>query len=384
VGSTAIFVSLREFALVNSRLPLIRRLQQRGWRVVAATTASGAANELREVGVEVEEVPFRRGGFSPRDMAAARQLRDLYRTMRPDLVHHFNAKPVLYGGLVASGLDETAVVSTITGLGHSFDRRFSVQGLGSKTAYRLVLPQADAVIFQNSMDLSYFIQRGWVDPARAKLIVSSGVDLARFPCGTAGADEAERVLMAVRLLWSKGVGEFIEAARVLRSRGHTTPVRLAGEWEPDHPDAVDPEYVERAEREGLIEFHGYIDDMPRALADAGIFVAPSYYREGVARVLLEAGASRRPVVAADAAGSREVIRYGDTGLLVAPRDPTSLANAIQQLLENPEQRRTMGEAAYRHVSNYFSLDTVTEQQLQVYRDIGVLDDAGSDSTLASE
>lgn len=374
---TVVFVALRDFALAKSRLALMHAMRNKGWRVIAAAAPGESVDQLRGALVEFKAVGFRRGGFAPADIRSVRQLWHLYRSVRPRLVHHFNAKPVVYGGLAARFLEGAAVVNTVTGLGHGLDGR-TVERFASRAAYRFIGSRADATIFQNAVDCDLFIERKWVTPKRARLVVSSGVDLGRFSEVGTSADECDGILMVTRLLWGKGVREFVEASRILRQRGHHIPLVLGGEWEFDHPDGVDRSFVEAAEREGSIEFRGYIDDMTAALANTAVVVAPSYYREGVARVLLEAGASGRPVVAADAPGAREVVCHGETGLLVPPQDPVALADAIEELLAVPERRRALGEAAYRYVADRFNLDAVTEQYLQVYRDIGALDGASPD------
>lgn len=370
---SAVFVSLREFALANSRRPLMRALIERGWRVIAATDPEGTGSPLLEDGVEVASVPFIRGGVSGHDMDSFRTLHRLYREISPQLIHHFNAKAVVYGGLAARGVEGVTVVHTITGLGHAFTQH-RLSRLSASAAYRLTGPRADAIVFQNAADRDLFIDRGWVDPRRARLIVSSGVDIKRYAGSARDAGVVETVLMASRLLWSKGVREFVEAAKILRRRGHGAPIKLGGEWEFDHPDSVGRDYIAAAQSEAAITFCGYIADVPAALADAALVVAPSYYREGVPRVLLEAAASGRPVVAANTPAAQEVVLPGKTGLLVPPGDSTALADAIEALLQDPEQRSTMGEAAYEHVATNFSLQAVTEKQLEVYRDLGLLDE----------
>lgn len=372
VTESAIFVCVREFGLANSRRWLMRALRDRGWHVIAATAPSNDPGGIVEEGVEMVRIAFGRGGFSWCDVAGIRALHRLYKDVSPRLVHHFNAKPVVYGGIAACGLEGARVVHTVTGLGHGWGHR-GLSRLSASAAYRWVAPRADAVIFQNSADRDLFVERDWVEPRRARLVVSSGVDLGRFSEPAHGAGEVETVLMVGRLLWAKGVGEFVEAARILRRRGHGVPLMLGGELERDHPDGVGRDYLETAAADGTITFCGYVADMPAALADAAVFVAPSYYREGVPRVLLEAAASGRPVVAADAPGAREIVRHGQTGLLVPPGDGAALADAIEALLQQPEQRTAMGEAAYRHVRDRFSLQAVTDQQLQIYRDLGLLD-----------
>lgn len=370
----ALVVAYRDFALANSRLPLIAALRNAGYHVVAAAAEEGYREALEGAGATVEVLPFVRGGYNARgDGRAVLELIKLFRRYRPALVHLFNGKPVVLGSVVALAFRRAEIVSTITGMGYQGNKGgLSARFLG--VGYRLVGQISSAVIFQNRDDREEFWRRGWVGAGKSYLVVSSGVDTRRFFPGKAGAPsvkERPSVLMVARLTRQKGVQEFLEAARQVRKSHAEVEFVLGGEWS-SHPDGVEKKVIEGAVERRDIRFVGYVEDMPGALHCAEMFVLPSFYAEGVPRVLLEAAACGLAVIAADVPGSREVVREGETGLLVPARDAQALAEAIMRLARDPALRERMGKAGREMAEEEFDLKAVTGQQLQVYREIGVV------------
>jgi glycosyltransferase involved in cell wall biosynthesis len=367
-----IFVANRGFGLTNSRLALVQHFVSSGWRVVAATAGDAYAAQLSAMGVTVEPVSFHRGGPAPfLDAQTLLVLTRIYRRRRPALIHHFNAKPIILGTLAAGFAGCGNVVNTITGLGHSFIQNGPTYQLAA-AGYNLLLSRSTATIFQNPDDQRLFVQRGWIPAHRARLIISSGVDSVHFrPAAASGPPAGSpRVLMAARLLWQKGVGEFIEAAEVVKEKYPAACFELAGEWDPVHPDAVDERWIQSAADSGIIEFLGYLSAMQQQLPARDIFVLPSY-REGAPRVLLEAAACGLPVVTTDVPGCRDVVVEGVTGLVTPPRDSQALAGAIMKLLQNPELRRQMGRAGRERVEAEFDIRAITGKYLALYREVGI-------------
>ena len=364
-----IFVANRGFGLTRSRLPLLQHFVSSGWQVVAATAGAG---RLAAMGITVEPVPFNRGGPALfLDVQALLALRRIYRRHHPALIHHFNAKPIILGTLAAHLAGRGNVVNTITGLGHAFIHGGLTYHLAA-TGYRLLLPRSTATIFQNPDDRRLFVQRGWIPAHLACLVVSSGVDTEHFrPAVTRKTPAGSpRVLMAARLLWQKGVGEFIEAAKAVKEKYPAACFELAGEWDSIHPDAVDEGWIQSATDGGIIEFRGYLGAMNQQLPARDIFVLPSY-REGAPRVLLEAAACGLPVVTTDVPGCRDVVVEGVTGLLVPPRDSRALARAIMKLLQNPELRWQMGRAGRQRIEADFDVRAITGKYLALYREVGI-------------
>lgn len=366
-----IFVANRAFALTNSRFLLMQHFLKLGWRVVAATALDKSSDRLLKTRVIIEPVEFDRGGLSLwHDMKAFFSLIYIFRKYRPQLIHHFHAKPMILGNLAVRFVGNAKVVNTVTGLGHAFitggiTRYLAIAG------YRLLVTGGNITIFQNRDDMQLFIKNGWIPKDKARLIISSGVDTKRFYPKNLKKNETKRVLMVARLLWQKGVREFVEAAELIKREYLNVRFQLAGEWDPVHPDAVEKAWVYSAVNKGIIEFLGYIDNMEELLRTIDVFVLPSYYREGVPRVLLEAAACGVPVVTTNVPGCREVVVDGETGYLVPPRNSKALAIAINKILTNSALRNRMGQAGRRLVEKEFDIRAITRKQLRIYREIGV-------------
>lgn len=357
-----------DWYLYNYRLPLAQALVEQGDEVVLVSPKGRYADLLQALGFRWIEMPLTRRGFHPLgEILVLLRLANLYRHERPDIVHHFTVKCVLYGSLIGHVWKRSCIINSITGLGYVF-----TQGRGArrwlrpwvKILYRLLL-RGTWAIFQNPEDRAFFLENQLVEPGRTSLIYGSGVDLRRFtprpwPKGI------PLVVLPARLLWDKGVGEFVEAARQLRSTGVLARFVLVGDSDEQNPAAIPKEQLQRWVKEGVIEWWGWRDDMETIYAQTAVVCLPSY-REGLSRTLLEAAACGRPVVTTDVPGCREAVRHGESGLLIAARDPAALAQAIAYLLNNPAIAREMGSRGREIVEREFASEVVVSQTLAVYR-----------------
>ena len=366
----ALFVAIRGFALARSRLQIMSRLQSLGWKVIAAGNADEHVSALSDAGIPFEEVEIDRSGFAPtKQLATYRQLVRLYRRHQPELIHHFQAKTVILGCAAAKSYSQAKVVNTITGLGHAFVSRGFKRWLAC-TAYRAVLGRASKTIFQNPDDQRQFIEQRLVRPESSHLIVGSGVNIEQFQPTAIDASRPQRVLMVARLLWDKGVREFVAAARHIRQSMPHVQFQLLGEFAEEHPNAVPRKFVESCVEKGWIDYLGYSTNVPGLLRASTVVVLPSFYREGVPRVLLEAAACGRPVITADTPGCRESVEHKVTGVLVPPRDATTLAGEIERLLGDVELCRRMGRAGRMRIERLFDERIIAGQYLELYRQIG--------------
>jgi glycosyltransferase involved in cell wall biosynthesis len=365
----AIFVANRGFALYNSRMPLMTRLLNSGWRVVIATANDTHAADIATRGIALEPVHFARRGLAlASDLRSLFTLWRIYRRHRPTLIHHFHAKPMIFGTIAARLAlgNQVRIVNTVTGLGQAFVQGGLVRTLAG-LGYRANAALADATIFQNRDDHDLFVSQGWVRPDKARVIVSSGVDTDRFTM-VPHADGL-RIVMVARLLRQKGVKQFIEAAHTVKAWCPEARFQLAGEMEPDHPDGIPAKDISRAVDDHTIEFLGYLNNIGTTLSGSFLFVLPSYYREGVPRVVLEAAACGVPAIVADSPGTRESVIDGETGFLVPPRDSAALAEKITALIRAPKTRDKMGLAARARVEEELNLATITEHQFAVYKEL---------------
>lgn len=311
--------------------------------------------------------PISRRGLNPiLEAFTILRLFRIYRREKPDVVHHFTVKCMLYGSLAARLAGIPAIVNSVTGLGYAFTggdwRRRLLQAV-IRAGYRFAFNETQ-IIFQNPDDCALFLDKRFADPAQANLIRGSGVDLSLFQ-PSPEPDGRPLVLLAARMLWDKGVGEFVEAARQLRSSGLDARFVLVGDTDAGNPSAIPLGQLRAWQKEGIVEWLGWRDDMPLVMASANIACLPSY-KEGLPRFLLEAGASGRPIVTTDVPGCREVVRHGVNGLLVPARDPGFLAQALQTLLADAGMRHRLGAQGRRLVEEEFSLEKVIQATLAVY------------------
>lgn len=368
-----LFVVTEDWYFVSHRLPLATAALRAGFRVAVATRVQEHAAPIADAGVELIELKrWRRSSLNPLlEVAAVAELAGVIRRWRPDIVHLVALKPVLYGGLAARLGGAAARVNALAGLGFVFVQGRVLARLLRplvKLAFRWTLGgERTLTIVQNPDDRDLLVRERLVEASHLRLIRGSGVDLHRFA-------EAEPplgkpiVLLMSRMLWDKGVAEFVEAARRARARGADARFVLVGDPDPENPAAIPRETLTTWAESGVIEWWGQRNDAPVVLAQARIVVLPSY-REGLPKVLLEAAATGRPMIATDVPGCREVIEPGVTGLLVPARDSVELADAIVQLLADPERCRQMGRRARQLAEREFGVEVVVTRTLGVYREM---------------
>jgi glycosyltransferase involved in cell wall biosynthesis len=364
-----LFVVNVDWFFLSHRLPLAQAARDAGFEVVVVAAETGRSAEIRREGFGF--VPF---AFSRRGVAILEEAKSifflarLYRRLRPDLVHHVTIKPVLYGSLASRMVGGIKVINAVSGLGYTFtsnERARVVRAVATLLYRATTLTPNSRTIFQNPDDLEAFVSKGLVKPRQAVLIRGSGVDCARFRA-TEEPKGAPVVVLPSRMLLDKGVGEFVEAARIVRRSLPEARFVLVGDSDPGNPTGVLVEKLEAWMRAGEVEWWGHRSEMPEVLAGANLVVLPSY-REGLPKVLLEAAASSRAIVATDVPGCREIVRHGVNGLLVPPHDGEALARAVRDLLENPELRERFGRAGREIAVSEFAEGIVVEQTLNLYK-----------------
>lgn len=358
---------------LSHRLPVARAAAADGYEVHVATPPSPAAATLTRYALTHHPIALTRRGVSPAaQLASLVAIARLYRRLRPGLIEHATIKPVLYGGMVARALHQPAVVSWMTGLGFVFIAQGTGAGLVRRAVaagYRTALRRPGSwVIFENPDDRDLFVARGLTDPARTGIIRGAGVDMTVFQ-PMPEEPGIPIVVLAARMLRDKGVVEFVEAARALRSSGAVARFVLAGAADPGNPAGLPEAQLRAWHVEDSVEWWGQRDDMADVFRRAHVVCLPSY-REGLPKVLVEAAASGRAIVATDAPGCREVVRHEWNGLLVPVRDATALAKAIGRLLADPAERARMGARGRERVEDQFSDRQVIRETLAVYAEAG--------------
>jgi glycosyltransferase involved in cell wall biosynthesis len=371
----AVLFANTDWYLYNFRRTLALSLRRAGYDVLLISPDGPYGEKLRGLGLRWEPLPMERRSLNLlRESALLLYLARLLRREQPTVVHGFTIKCAVYGSLAAKMAGIPAHINAVAGMGYVFTSeqwkarllRPVVRGL-----LRLALGgERGRLILQNSDDVKLFRRAALVDPAHIRLIRGSGVDCAKFASASPGKinDGSTRVLLASRMLWDKGVGEYIAALRQLRAKGYAVHAMLAGTPDPGNPAAIPEPTLRGWVEEGLVTWLGHVDDMAALLGAVDIVVLPSY-REGLPRSLVEAAACGLPLITTDVPGCREVVSDGIDGLLVPVRDGDAIAAAIQKLLEDPAMARRLGEAARTKARNYFDERIVIDRTLGVYEEL---------------
>lgn len=354
----------------SHRLDLARAAREAGYDVIVATRVTHHGERIRGEGFQLEPLEMVRRSRNPfREVIAVAELVRLYRRVKPDVVHHVAMKPILYGSLAAWLTRVPSVINAFAGLGYAFmDERNELLRWCVKTAFRTVLRVSHSVaLVQNQDDQDRLVGEGVVPASRARIIAGSGIDVAVYSMQPSPSGIPVVVLPA-RMLWDKGVGEFVEAARRLKQKGVHARFILVGRRDEHNPAAIPEIRLKEWVQAGGVEWWGHREDMPAVYAAAMLVVLPSY-REGLPKVLLEAAACGKAIVATDVPGCREIVRDRLNGLLVPPRDSTALAAAIEELLSDQALREVMGRRSRTRVLAEWSSPRITEQVLGLYRDM---------------
>ena len=361
-----------DWYLFKFRIAQARALRDLGVDLTLVSPPGTFSPELEKMGYRWLPFPLSRSGMNPLSEAAAiRRLVRLYRREHPDLVHHFTIKSILYGSLAAKAAGVKAIVNGVTGLGYVFSSGSPARRLLRllvEAWYRLALRGTQAV-FDNDEDRRFFISRKLIRMEAAHVVRSAGVDVELYT----PAPEPEGVpvvMLAGRMLWDKGIREYVEAARLLRRDGVPARLVLVGEPDAGNPASITREQLQAWDASGEVEWWGFRADMPSVIRQVNIVCLPSY-REGLPTTLIEAGACGRAVVATDVTGCRDAVRDGVTGLLVPAKDAAALAAGLMALLRDPSLRRKMGQAGRQMAVDEFSTGRVNRDTWRVYAQAGL-------------
>lgn len=347
----------------------MRALQDAGYRVLAAVPADEIASQISRLGVETHFIPVDARGLSPvRDLRLLLSYGSLLRQLRPAVVLPFTAKPNIYASFAAAR-EGIPVINTLTGLGTGFLSGAALQLLLS-FLYRRALARSRRVFFHNEEDRKLFVTQGIVKPTQTEVVPGSGIDLKRFaPTARHNRNGPPAFLFIGRLLVDKGINEFLEAAEIV-SRTRNARFRVLGPID-QHPKSISAAALERSRANGTVQFLEPVDDVRPFIRDCDCVVLPSY-REGLPRVLLEASAMGKPVIATHVPGCRQAVDNGFTGLLCKARSVRSLAEALIAMIDlSPLQRAEMGERGREKATQEFSQQIVIAAYLEAVRNITI-------------
>jgi glycosyltransferase involved in cell wall biosynthesis len=369
-GKRVLIVGSYAPSLTAFRGRLIEAMIARGHSVVAAAPGidEQTAHALREIGAKPRDIPLNNVSLNPLELfRSVRAMRLLIREERPDVVLAYTIKPVIAAALAGRAEGVGTIVALITGVGYAFTGGVELKRRVSRAAasflYRLALRRSDVIVFQNPDDERLFRDLRLVPFNHATHVVNgSGVDLAHF--SLAALPEGTAFLMIARLLRDKGIREFVEAAKRLKSAHPEVPIALAGDFDPS-PDSLSREELDALMLCG-IDYKGHLADVRPAIADCSVYVLPSY-REGTPRSVLEAMAMGRAIITTEAPGCRETVRNGENGFLVPPRDADSLFEAMMRFVDDAGLAARMSSASRKLAEEKYDVREVNANLLRYAR-----------------
>lgn len=349
--------------IYHFRRPLIQALEAAGYDVLSAAPEDAYTDRLKTVVAQHYPLTMDNAGTSPlRDALLFLRYLRLLRRVRPRVLLTYTIKPNIYGSL-AAGLLGIPVIANVSGLGTSFIRNTWLTKL-VKPLYRMAFRSAACVFFQNPEDQALFIAQKLVPPDKTAVLAGSGIDIAQFAPETTTQDQPRSFVLIARLLFDKGIREYVEAARMVKQRYPDAVFRLVGPCGVQNQTAISDSTLRAWIEEGVIEYLGEVEDVRPVIAAHACVVLPSY-REGLPRTLLEAAAMGKPLIATDVAGCRHIVTDGENGLLCAAQDAAALAAAIQHFIELPDSKRqAMGLASRARVERDFDQTRVFDSYLQ--------------------
>jgi glycosyltransferase involved in cell wall biosynthesis len=359
-----------DWFMFNFNNRLIRSLVQLGHKVLVVVPDGPYVSRLGELGCRVIVAPLARRSINP--VVEARFLVWLARLLRyenPNIVHNFTLKCVLWGSIAALAAKVSVRVNELTGLGFVFtSNSFKAKALRSivHVLFRFVLKgNGSHLLTLNVNDYRLFKSLNWLCPCEVHLVLGAGIDCNRFHPSKIVPTSGFRVLLPARMLWDKGVGEFVEAAKNLKARGVEAEFLLAGNADSGNPTAISEQQLVEWSTSGVVRWLGHISDMAELYRTVHLVVLPSY-REGLPTSLTEAAAYGLPLIATNVPGCKDVVSDGVNGFLVPAMDSKALANSILKLYENPELCQRFGLVSRRLAENKFDENIIIRQRLAIY------------------
>lgn len=363
---TIVFTSNVSWAMVKFRYKLLEHLISEGYTLYIIAPKDDFVPKLESLGCHCIDIHLSRKGVNPiEDFLLFYKLYTLYKEIQPDIIFHYSIKPIVYGSFAAKLLDLRSVAVNI-GLGYTFIHTNIVTKI-SHLLYKWSLPCATMVWFINEEDREEFVSRGFVTSSKTLVLPSEGVDLEYFTPLEIKKEEATSFLLIARMLKDKGIIEFYEAAKKLKKSYPQVKFQLLGNVDLENPRGIEQEILEQWHQEGVIEYLGYAKDVRSYIAQASCVVLPSY-REGKGMTLIEAAAMKKPLIATDVEGCRDIVKDGYNGFLCEVRNSESLAEVMEKFLTlSMEEQEQMGENGYRFVKENFDIKRVITIYMQTLK-----------------
>lgn len=361
-----------DWFFLSHRKEIALAAQKAGWEVAIVTADTGRLKEIEALGLRTVDLPMSRSGMNIlQELRTLCFLWKLYRKERPDVVHHVGMKTILWGTLAARFARVRGVVNAISGLGGFFaeENKGLLARLMPKVLRFAHHRKNLLCIFQNDDDKGLYIKHGIISAGQARFIKGSGVNLNDFRYTPEPEEGKLKVVLTARMIVEKGIFVLTEAAEKLRPKyGEAVEFQLIGGLD-DHPGAITEEQLQEVCDGQYIRWLGYRTDVKALLMQCHIVAFPSYYMEGLPKSLIEADAVGRPVITCNSVGCKEAVIDGYNGFLIPTRDVDALAEKLDRLLSDKMLRRQMGRNSREYAEKYFSIDSVVEKHLAIYKEL---------------
>jgi len=355
--------------LYNFRLSLMVAMRDEGYEVIAIAPYDRYSQKIIDAGFEFHDIAMNAQGTNfIEDMKTTYNFYKLFKKISPDIICQYTIKPNIYGSLVASFLN-IKIINNIAGLGTLFIKETFVTKIAKKL-YQISQNKADKVFFQNREDFKFFTSQGIVNADKCDVLPGSGVDTKRFAPKVKSLSDTIRFLFIARMIWEKGVAEYVEAAKIIKKKYSNVEFCMLGFLEVENPGAVTKNEMNEWVNEGSINYLGVSDRVCEVIHTADCVVLPSYYREGTPKTLLESGSSGKPLITTDNVGCRDVVNHGVNGYLCEPRSSKDLADKIEMFLNlSDDEKSVMGDESRKKMKNEFDEKLVIEKYLGALTEI---------------
>jgi len=370
LGKILYFVS-EDWYFCSHRIPIARDVKKNGFEVVVVTNVDKHEKIIIDEGFRLIPIKLNRRGKNPlKELNIIFNLIKIYKKEKPDIVHNVALKPIVYGSIAALFAAKSYVVNAFAGMGYIFtgnDLRHTALKKFFLTFYKLIfLSHRSIGLFQNSEDQTFLLENNIISARKSFLVKGSGVNLQKFSFKKEPEDSSIKLVIASRMLWDKGIGELVEASKILHKKNIKFKTILVGLPDPHNPESIDSEILEEWNKLPFIEYLGFRNDVSDIITKSNIVILPSY-REGLPKFLLEGAACGRAIVTTDVPGCRDVVRNNVNGFLVQPKNILQLADALEKLINDKTLRLKFGQAGRKIVENEFSEEIVVEKTLNLYK-----------------
>jgi len=362
-----------DWYFVSHRIDLATEAKNKGFDITVLTNVKKHGDIIRSKGFNLINLNVDRHGKNIiQDIKIIYKIFNIYRRERPDIVHHIALKPVLYGTFCAMLTRIRLIINTFPGMGYLFESNNYIHRIYTEIIYlifRIIFYFGNVqTIVQNTETKENFIRRKISKSSKIHLIRGSGVNLSRYSEGNILHNNTPIILFASRLLWQKGIKDFVEVANLVREYNKNIKFVIVGEPDEGNPNSVDESVLREWQNSGSIEWWGYRDDMPKIIRGSSIICLPTYYGEGIPKILIEAAACCKPIIATNVPGCREIVIDKFNGFLVPVHQPHIIADKINILINDTKLCRVMGAEGRKLVKTFFSIKIINTKTINLYKD----------------